>query len=119
LFVPSVISTGLTLLVLWRELLAAKSKKQHIFWGMKFGGIATIFSTRLIILFGILFNYSHGISSGTESLLGLGLVIPGGLVLGTVFIILFSPAIFMAGPVYGLIAMVLKQKSLRDHQLLL
>lgn len=86
-----------------------------MFWGMRFGGVATVFSTGLYILFGIFFNYSHGISTGTESLLSLGLVIPGGLALGAVFVILFSPAIFIAGPVYGLIAMALKLSFLRDR----
>lgn len=65
MFVPCIISTGLTLQMFWRQLLAAKGKRQHMLWGMRFGAVATVFSTGLFILFGILFNYSHGISSGT------------------------------------------------------
>jgi hypothetical protein len=114
MFVPCLISTGLTLFFLWRPLLDAKTKRQHILWGMKFGGTATVFSTAVFIFLGTIFNYEHGILYGMDMLWALVLAIPSGLMLGSIFVILFSPAIFIAGPIYGLTAMTLKEKVMND-----
>jgi hypothetical protein len=112
MFLPCLLSTALTLLVMWSSFLGLKTTRHHILWGIMFGVIATIFSTGFLILSGVLYNYWRGTSSAGESFMGLLLTVPGGFVLGMIFILLFSPALVVAGPAYGLVAMSLKKKFL-------